>query len=81
MSIRRAVFFTATALLAISQLSCLIADNLRADEAKKEQAIKDLRLLADKLPPPAGFVKQPAVESFDLHKVFIAFKYKSTDSC
>ena len=81
MIVSRAIVFTLATILAISQVSCFIADNLRDDKAKREHAIKDLRFLASKLPPPAGFVQQPAEESLDLHKVFIAFRYKSTDSC
>jgi len=65
----------------MSQTSCIIAERLENLKVKKVQAIKDLRALCSTLPPPMGFSNFPSTESFDVSKVFIAYKYKSTNSC
>ncbi|CAN5407625.1 hypothetical protein BH10ACI1_BH10ACI1_04640 [soil metagenome] len=67
--------------LILIQSSCFIAEHLKAQQVRKEQAIKDLRELCNDLVPPEDFGKRPAVESIDVSKVVISFHYKSNGDC
>jgi hypothetical protein len=65
----------------MSQTSCFIAEHLKAQQARKEQAKKDLRELCNNLPPPMGFGRTPPTEIFDIGKVVIVYEYKSNNPC
>ena len=81
MILKVARFLFLIGLLILSQTSCFIAEHLKSQQARKEQAIKDLRELCNNLPPPSGFGQKPATESINVSKVFISFDYKSSNSC
>ena len=81
MSLKVKNFLFLICFLILSQTSCFIAEHLKAQQAQKEQAIKDLRELCNSLPPPTGFGQRPATESIDVAKVVISFHYKSNNPC